>query len=65
MFFRYSYYGVLKLICVQILLILIACILVSVALKKFLLTFSVDNIINLQLQVYMLPCHIDSEFTIL
>ena len=33
-FFRYSYKGVLKLICVQILLILIAWILVSVALKK-------------------------------
>ena len=34
-FFRYSYLGVLKLICVQILLILIAWILVGVALKKW------------------------------
>ena len=33
-FFRYSYQGVLKLTCVQILLILIAWILVSLALKK-------------------------------
>ena len=34
-FLRYSYQGVLKLICVQILLSLIAWILVSIALKKW------------------------------